>query len=106
VAQSKISESEKLPTKLLAGIGFNPIEKIFITTEIEKDLDYDAVWKAGIEYKFHSKFSVRTGYNVNPDQLFFGLGFTTKRFILDYAVQYNALLSLAHQASIRYQFKK
>lgn len=106
VLQPNISESEKLPTKLIAGVGFAPIDKIFIASEIEKDLDYDAIWKTGIEYKFHSKFCARTGYNINPNQLFFGLGFQTRKFTLDYAIQHNNLLSLSHQASIRYQFQK
>jgi hypothetical protein len=106
LTQPKISDSEKLPTKLVVGIGFSPIEKIFIATEIEKDLDLDPIWKTGIEYKFHPKFCARTGYNIKPDQLFFGIGFNTRKIALDYAVQHNALLGMSHQASVRYQFQK
>lgn len=104
VNQPNISGAEKLPTKLMAGLGFKPIDKVFIAAEIEKDLDYDPTWKMGIEYAFHKKFCARTGYNLRPNTAFFGLGFKTKKFTIDYALQHNALLSLSHQASIGYQF--
>jgi hypothetical protein len=104
--QPKISGEEKLPTKLVAGLGFKPVENLFIAAEIEKDLDVDPSWKMGLEYAFHKKFSARTGYNLHPNTGFFGLGFKTRKFAIDYAVQYNVSLSLSHQASVGYQFGK
>lgn len=104
--QPEISGEEKLPTKLVAGLGFKPIEKVFIAAEIEKDLDFDPTWKMGIEYAFHKKFSARTGYNLRPNTGFFGLGFKTKKITIDYALQYSVLLNLSHQASIGYQFAR
>ncbi len=105
INQPEINDLEKLPTKLVAGIGFKPTDKVFMATEIEKDLEYDPVWKLGIEYTFHQKFCARTGYNINPNTAFFGLGFKTKKFNIDYALQHNTLLRLSHQASIVYQFR-
>lgn len=104
--QPTISGEEKLPTRLVAGLGFKPIEKLFIATELEKDLDVDPTWKMGLEYAFHKKFSARTGYNLRPNTGFFGLGFKTKKLTIDYAVQYNVSMSFSHQASIGYQFGK
>ena len=106
INQPSISSGEKLPTRLVAGIGFTPIDKVFLTTEIEKDLEYDPTWKAGLEYKFHTKFCARTGYNINPNTAFLGLGFKTNKFNIDYALQHNVSLSLSHQATVSYQFKK
>jgi hypothetical protein len=104
--QPEISGEEKLPTKLVAGLGFKPIEKLFIAAEIEKDLDLDPTWKMGLEYLFHKKFCARTGYNLQPNTGFFGLGFKTKKLTLDYAVQYTVSLSFSHQASVAYSFAK
>lgn len=104
INQPEISEQEKLPTKLVAGIGFKPVDKVFIATEIEKDLDYDPTWKMGIEYKFHKKFCARTGYTINANTAFFGLGFITKKFTIDYSIQHNVSVSLSHQATVGYQF--
>jgi hypothetical protein len=106
VNQPTIGEQETLPTKLVVGIGFKPIDKVFIATELEKDLDYDPIWKMGIEYKFHKKFCARTGYNINPNKAFFGLGFIAKRITIDYATQYNFSLSMSHQATVSYQFSR
>jgi hypothetical protein len=104
--QPKISGEEKLPTKLVAGLGFKPIDKLFIATEIEKDLDLDPTWKMGLEYAFHKKFCARTGYNLRPNTGFFGLGFKIRKLTIDYTVQYNVSLSFSHQASVGYQFTK
>lgn len=106
VNQPEISSEEKLPTKLAAGLGFKPIEKVLIVAEIEKDLDFEPTWKMGLEYAFHKKFIARTGYNLRPNTGFFGLGFKTKKFTIDYAIQYNVYLGLSHQASIGYQLAK
>lgn len=102
--QPSISEDEKLPTKLVAGVGFKPTDKVFFATEIEKDLEYDPTFKMGLEYKFHKKFCARTGYNVHPNTAFFGLGFLTKKFTIDYALQHSTSFNLSHQASVAYQF--
>jgi hypothetical protein len=104
INQPNLNEFEKLPTKLAAGLSLTPTEKICVITELEKDLEYNPTWKAGIEYKFHAKFTARTGYNINPNIAFFGLGFKTRKLNIDYAIQHNILLSLSHQASATYQF--
>lgn len=106
VNQPAISEDEKLLTRLVAGIAVKPIEKIFVALEVDKDLDFDPVWKLGVEYFIHKKFAVRTGYNLNPDTGFFGLGFKTRKIVIDYAIQYNVLLKMSQQASVAYQFAK
>jgi hypothetical protein len=105
INQPEISEQEKLPTKLVAGVSFKPTDKVFIAMEIEKDLEYDPIWKMGFEYTFHEKFCARTGYNINPNTAFFGLGFKTKKFTIDYALQHNTSLNLSHQAAVTYQLK-
>jgi hypothetical protein len=100
------SDDDRLPTLLTAGISFRPTDKVIIATELEKDLDYDVTWKMGLEYAFQTKFCVRTGYNIGPNASFFGLGFKTTKFFLDYALQYSTLLNFSHQASVSYLFSK
>lgn len=104
--QPEIASKERLPTKLVTGLGFKPMDKVFIGAEIEKDLDFTPTWKMGLEYTFHKKFIARTGYNLRPNTSFFGLGFKTNKFIIDYALQHNVQLGLSHQSSVGYQFKK
>lgn len=108
INQPKLSDltGETVPTRLIAGIGFKPSEKLFVTGELEKDLGYDLLWKVGAEYKFHKKFSVRTGYNLHPSSGYFGLGFKPKKFSLDYGFQFINSLGARHQATVSYQFNK
>jgi hypothetical protein len=108
INQPKLSETAKehLPTIIAAGLGVNASESLFITTEIEKDLDHDPVWRAGMEYSINKKFKGRAGFNLNPDAFFAGFGFVSLKFKLDYSFQYNQVLGNSHQATIGYLFGK
>lgn len=98
------SENERIPALLIAGLGFTPSEKILITTEIEKDLLYKPKWKTGLEYQAHKKIFFRTGFTINSDAIYFGLGFQPKKLKLDYAYGYNPNTGGSHQASVAYKF--
>lgn len=99
------TDNERLPTALFLGLGFKPSEKVFVTGELSKDLEYDLIWKSGIEYSLNKKISARTGFNIHPQAVFFGVGMKPKKFILDYTFQYNTDLSSSHQATVAYKFK-
>ncbi|HRG78126.1 MAG TPA: hypothetical protein PL167_00885 [Cyclobacteriaceae bacterium] len=109
LTQAKINteyDSERLPTRLTAGLTFKPKENIFITTELDKDIDYAATWRTGFEYSFKEKFFIRTGFNLNPQAGFFGLGVRKKRIQADYSVQFNSVTGASHQASASYSFHR
>lgn len=105
INQPDISESEKLPTLLIAGIAYHPTEKVLVVGEVQKDLDYNPTLKAGVEYVVHQKVILRTGFNLEPDAGFFGLGFRPHRFQLDYAFTWLNAVGSKHQASINYTIK-
>ena len=105
LTQSSLSTSDgnRLPTKLTVGLGIRPSEKVFITTEIEKDLDYKPTWRTGLEYVILKSLFFRTGYNFNPQSAFFGLGTKKKNLKIDYAIRFNQPLGAIHQASASYR---
>jgi hypothetical protein len=108
INQQKISVDNKtdhLPTLLIAGVGFKASDKVFIVTEVEKDLNADANLKAGIEYQAHKKIAFRTGFNLKPGAAFFGVGFKPKKFSLDYSFHYDPNLKGSHQATVGYIIK-
>jgi hypothetical protein len=107
INQPKLSEvnKETLPTLLILGVGIKASEKVFITSEVEKDLNYDVRWKSGLEYQLHKKVVARTGFNLNPQAGFLGIGLRPKKFTLDYAFQYTSTLGARHQATVVYKFK-
>jgi len=96
---------ERLPTILTLGVSFKTTDKLNIATEIRKDLDYDAQWKLGLEYKISPKFIFRTGVNVSPNAGFAGFGFRSKKLNLDYAYAHSLTIGGRHQATVAYQFK-
>jgi hypothetical protein len=106
INQPELSEQtkERIPTLLTLGLGFKPSEKLYFSTEVEKDLDYSLSSKSGIEYQVHKKLIARTGFNLNPQAAFAGLGFKPKKFQLDYGFQYHMNLGAIHQASVVYLF--
>jgi hypothetical protein len=96
--------AENISTRLTAGITFTPNKNLIITTEIDKDIAYEAIWRTGMEYSFKEKFLIRTGFNLNPQSGFFGLGVKRKNIRADYAIQFNSLLGASHQAAVSYWF--
>lgn len=96
---------ERIPTLLMAGLAFTPSAKLFVTTEIEKDMEYPATWKSGLEYVVLKKVAFRTGFNLHPQAGFFGLGFKSRKFDLDYSMQLSDPYGLSHQATATYQLK-
>jgi hypothetical protein len=108
INQPKISiqDNERIPTKLTAGISFKPSDKILLLTEVEKDINYDPTIKGAFEYTIHKKVFFRTGFNLQPNAGFFGLGFNARRVKIDYGMQYSSILSFIHQASAIYRFQK
>jgi len=104
INQPKLTDDgERLPTTLIAGIAFTPSEKLLITTEIQKDLEYSAAVKAGLEYQPYKKITFRTGVNVNPGAGYIGIGFKPGKFILDYAFMHATDLGASHQATVSYR---
>lgn len=99
-------DGERLPTKLTLGIGITPSEKIFISTEIEKDLDYKPTFRTGLEYSIYKSVFARTGFQFNPSSASFGLGYKKKNLKVDYAVRFNSLIGTVHQASAVYFISK
>lgn len=100
-------DGEKVPTTLSLGIGFNPTEKVQLSTEVSKEIDNDTTFKTGMEYKATKKFFARTGFSLYPNNIFFGVGFAQHKLSIDYAYEY-ALTGLgeSHQASVAYKWRK
>lgn len=108
INQAKVAvlHDERAPTILNAGLSYRPGKKIMLNIEAEKDIDYEASFRSGLEYKFYKKFSARTGIRTNPFTNYFGLGFSTLRLHIAYALTHDALLGNCHQAAISYKIDK
>ncbi|SIS72866.1 PorV/PorQ family protein [Belliella pelovolcani] len=102
---SKIS-NDHIPTVVKSGLSYLPTDKLTINLEAEKDILLDPVLKLGLEYNLMDKLWMRTGINTNPSNLFFGIGFRPKDFVIDYAMTQNQYLGATHHFSFGYIISK
>lgn len=107
INQAKVADlaDERAPTLLNAGLSYRPIDRLHINIEAEKDLDYDASMRIGMEYLLYKTLAIRTGVSTRPFTSYAGLGFTKGKFQLDYALTKKSKLGYCHQASVVFKIK-
>lgn len=106
--RAKLSQNseQRLPTAIQMGIAYLPGESLKILAEIEKDIELDPVFKAGIEYQLREWLFLRTGISSNPSRLSFGLGLKKDQFGFDYAYGQNTSLGRTHHLSLVLKLEK
>ncbi len=104
--RSKIADyaDERLPTILRFGMGYTITEGLTLTAETEKDLDYKAMYKAGLEYKLLKTIYLRSGINTGATKFFFGIGFQFLGVQADFAFSQHQTLGYTSHFSICYRF--
>lgn len=106
--QAKIAEykDERIPTIMKAGLSYKPIKQLMLNIEVEKDIIQKIRYKLGIEYVVIEKIKFRTGINIQPQVVFFGTGYNSKTFFIDYALTWHQQLGFSHSISLVFQFLK
>lgn len=102
-----VSETgDKVPTVMKGGFSYRPTNELMINLEIEKDLDFDEVFKAGAEYMIVDQVFLRTGISTEPFLSAFGVGFHPKQFKFDYSFSNDSRLGNIHEFSLAYRFSE
>ena len=74
-----------------------------MTAQADKDIDFDARFRSGLEYKVSEIFQLRVGIATNPTQLGVGFGLTMKNGLaLDVASGYNQILGFMPGIGLKY----
>ncbi|MEM7297940.1 MAG: hypothetical protein AAF391_06705, partial [Bacteroidota bacterium] len=94
------------PPVMKGGFSYRPTEELMLNVEVEKDLDFDEVFKAGLEYQIIKKVFIRTGISTEPFLSAFGVGFHPKNLKFDYAFSNDSRLGNVHELSVSYSLKK
>lgn len=107
ISRSKIASynDERVPTILTAGISYYFSEKVLCSVEAEKDLDYKALFKVGMEYRFLENLFLRAGVTSNPNQMCFGIGYSFKRIKADVSFSTHQVLGISPHVGFIYEFK-
>lgn len=106
--QAKLAEyqDERVPTVLKAGLSYRPTTKVSLNVETEKDVEQDADFKAGLEYRVIEKLALRAGFRSLTEETTGGLGFQAGALQIDYAAAWHAALGLSQHVGISFVFEK
>ena len=107
VRADKITEVEELPTVFGMGLLYAASENLTVRLEVEKDLDYEANVKLGIQYQIIEMLSLRVGANSAPATATFGLGILAlKNIHFDIGASYHHLLGFSPAGGLRFDFNR
>ncbi len=99
-AKSSDFLDERFSTVMKAGLSYQPFEKLIIIFESEKNIEYDVDIKMGLEYEVLPKILFRSGFSTLTKAGAIGLGFKSKRFVFDYALNSHAQLGISNHISL------
>lgn len=99
-------QEERLSTILNGGVTFRPSDKLILTGDAVKYLDYPLGVRSGFEYYFVKAFCVRAGYSTSPSVLNAGAGFRLDNISIDFANSYHERLGYSPHLSITLRLGK
>jgi len=99
-------ENERVPTIMKLGLDYRFSDKVMFGVSTEKDVNFDAVVNAGIEYHIIDMLYLRGGISTNPTQYAFGIGMQLKDFKVDISSSFHQTLGITPAISIIYSRKK
>ena len=104
--QVTVNEDYVIPSIYRFGLAYQPSGKVIITTEVEKDIDYPATFRGGLEYLAAEGFYLRMGAGSNPTLVSFGLGYKKGQLKIDVASAYHLDLGFMPTFSAGYEIVK
>ena len=93
-------QNERVPTVLKAGLAYRPSGQVTLLVETEKDVERDANFKAGLEYRPVPLLAARLGLATLTGQASAGIGVLAGSFQLDYAAAFQQALGFSQHLSI------
>lgn len=106
--QARLAEyqQERVPTVLKAGLSYRPTEKVLLNIETEKDVEQDADFKAGLEYRIIEALALRAGLRTLTAEATAGVGFRAGQLQIDYAAAWHSSLGLSQFLGVGFSFAK
>lgn len=106
--QAKIGtlREERLSTILNGGLTFHASDKLLLTGDVVKYMDYPMGVRSGFEYYFVKQFCIRAGYSTSPSILNAGAGFKVDNISIDFANSYHERLGYSPHLSITIRLGK
>jgi hypothetical protein len=93
-------QDERVPTVLRAGLAYRPTSQVLLLVETEKDVERDANFKAGLEYRPVAILAARLGVASLTEQASAGIGVLAGEFQIDYAAAFQQALGFSQHLSV------
>lgn len=108
VSNSSLSGTfeEKIPMNIKIGMGYHFSEKLLAVIELDKNIDYKANFKAGLEYAPIAPLFFRAGFSSYDFKMAFGMGYDFRGLQLDLGTNYQTYLGYVTQISLHYALGK
>ena len=102
ISQTKLAsyQNERVPTVLKAGLAYRPSAQVLLVVETEKDVERNANFKAGLEYRPVPALAARLGLASLTEQASAGIGVLAGAFQLDYAAAFQQALGFSQHLSV------
>ena len=105
-ARIEWTEGENLPSIFAVGLAYQPSNKVVLTAEAEKDIDFDTRFRGGVEYLAIEKVWIRAGAATNPVNVSFGLGYAvSEQLRMDISSVYHQYLGITPGIAVVYTRK-
>ena len=99
------TQYDKLPTVFRLGSAYTFQEKGILSAEVEHEVNYQTILKAGLEYNLNEQFRARMGLSTGVTQFSFGLGYYVDRLKIDMAFAMQQVLGLTPYFTVSYRLK-
>jgi hypothetical protein len=97
------NRGDRLPQYVLLGASYTPLKGFVIVSEIEKELEFPIVVKAGIEQSITGFLSLRCGVSNNPDKFSAGFAVRYAGVEFGYAGYSHTDLGWTHQVDLTFR---
>jgi len=98
-------QQEKIASVYTFGMGFEPSDKFFLSTDIIKEQDQPVNVNAGIQYKFLPQLLARAGLSTTTSTTWIGIGLFLKSFRIDVTTSIHSQLGITPGLMLVYNFK-
>ncbi|MFC6998563.1 hypothetical protein [Rufibacter roseus] len=105
--QAKLAEfeDERVPTLMKIGLSYKAAAKVLLVVEAEKELEFPAAVKGGIEYRVVPALGLRTGFHSGTRSGTAGVDVVFKQFQVAYALGAQNNLGVSNYLSVSYSWE-
>jgi len=96
--------AEQIPVGFKLGLLYHVDQNLLMAVEVEKLLNYAAIFKFGAQYNIGNHFVTRVGVATNPTLFTLGFGLRWNKVIMDIGTGYHQNLGLAPRISLLFNF--